>query len=513
MWSNCDIRSVKSEEHCRIGERLRPDTGIEEEITAQDLAEVRKLQELVWGLGIQNDALSERWRNVNTNNQSLSCVPIDCPSLLEKHKHFWDLLDPELTKINGDSESPSPHDSPIDIIVEQDGHNYGSYTHLPHDDILEETKRQGCMGSVTLLDRDTEKRADQSALDLVDLLNLEEYCVVDNDVSWLYETPKKQASAEQNESPIKWCRQVLDNPSPETEMACRELINILDHKTRWRSIFRRHSHRLPVAFPDNGSLCISSPPLYHRSTYRSQQTNKPNFSDDSDACLRSPMDKNERSPSVRPQDLTDVRIMAQMQEESLRQDYASIPATSTPFRSPAASMSPSNYSYSHLECGLGRLDTDAKTRCPSQLPHFRQSRFGQSPRSMGQPGYSSQQPMPSCQAATQSKLLKLATSRGASTIRLGSVGRSSSVSAKSLSSSKTATGAVRQSLRKSFQATSIRGLARAQSLSPSGLRIPYPSKDYSVEGYVTSHGRVYASSERSTISARSRLGQFANSRR
>ncbi|CDQ73869.1 unnamed protein product [Oncorhynchus mykiss] len=294
---------------------------MEQDIAALELVEVRKLHELVRRLEIQNESLTERRRNINTKNQALSGVLISCPSSLEENLNCCDLPDPEPAEVNGgDGISPPPLESPRDTLVRQDG----CYTHLPHSDMLEETHRQGCMGSEELVVRDTEKRAEHSSLEQVDLLDLEECCEVENEVSWLYESPKKEASAERsNESPIKWCRQVLDNPSPETEVACRTLINILDQKTRWSSIFSSRYHRRPIAFPDTGHRCMGSPsPRYQRSTDRSQQTNKPNSSDGNDAILPPSMDENEPSFSddsitmgYRLQDLTDVQIMARMQEE------------------------------------------------------------------------------------------------------------------------------------------------------------------------------------------------------
>lgn len=46
IWSNSAVQSVKSKERCRIGERLRPDTGMSRTL-------VRRLE-------IENEALSER---------------------------------------------------------------------------------------------------------------------------------------------------------------------------------------------------------------------------------------------------------------------------------------------------------------------------------------------------------------------------------------------------------------------------------------------------------------------
>lgn len=44
----------------------------------------------------------------------------------------------------------------------------------------------------------------------------------------LYVSPKKQVADPGHESPLKWCRQALDQRSPETELACRTLMSRLD---------------------------------------------------------------------------------------------------------------------------------------------------------------------------------------------------------------------------------------------------------------------------------------------
>ncbi|TDH04821.1 hypothetical protein EPR50_G00136470 [Perca flavescens] len=70
-----------------------------------------------------------------------------------------------------------------------------------------------------------ESQEEESALDSVELLDVEDN--VQDEESWLYES-KKQVLAERSESALKWCRHVLDNPSPEMEAACRSLINRLE---------------------------------------------------------------------------------------------------------------------------------------------------------------------------------------------------------------------------------------------------------------------------------------------
>ncbi|NWI65605.1 SLAIL protein, partial [Todus mexicanus] len=73
---------------------------------------------------------------------------------------------------------------------------------------------------------DPEGLPNNADLDEVKVLELES-CHEDDDDSWLYVSPRKPMD-QKTDSPLKWCRQVLDNPSPETEAACRTLINRLD---------------------------------------------------------------------------------------------------------------------------------------------------------------------------------------------------------------------------------------------------------------------------------------------
>ncbi|XP_054852496.1 SLAIN motif-containing protein-like isoform X2 [Eublepharis macularius] len=135
----------------------------------------------------------------------------------------------------------------------------------------------------------------ETTLDKVEVLELE--YGTDEEDSWLYVSPRK-SSIDEKESPLKWCRQVLDHPSPETEAACRTLINRLDQ----------------------GYLSMHSA-LSSQSSVESELST----SDDS------------ISMGYKLQDLTDVQVMARLQEESLRQDCASSSA-SVSRRSSSASL-------------------------------------------------------------------------------------------------------------------------------------------------------------------------------
>ncbi|XP_066496311.1 SLAIN motif-containing protein-like [Tiliqua scincoides] len=142
---------------------------------------------------------------------------------------------------------------------------------------------------------DVEGLFSETALDGVEVLELENGS--DEEDSWLYVSPRKP-SVDEKESPLKWCRQVLDHPSPETEAACRTFLGRLDQ----------------------GYLSMHSA-LSSQSSVDSELST----SDDS------------ISMGYKLQDLTDVQVMARLQEESLRQDCASSSA-SVSRRSSSASL-------------------------------------------------------------------------------------------------------------------------------------------------------------------------------
>ncbi|XP_061557696.1 SLAIN motif-containing protein-like isoform X2 [Phycodurus eques] len=153
----------------------------------------------------------------------------------------------------------------------------------------------------------------QTALDLVELLEFTDEA--EDDESWLYEAPKRQMSAD--ESPLRWCRHVLDNPSPETEAASRSLMNKLRQKSSssYGSVFSRQP---AVRRHADGA---SVDPYDGQTSANTTQDTADTF-DNSD--LRTPCES--MTTSYKLQDITDVHLMARIQEDSLRQDYISVPA-------------------------------------------------------------------------------------------------------------------------------------------------------------------------------------------
>ncbi|KAM8785083.1 SLAIN motif-containing protein 1 isoform 2-T2 [Rhynchonycteris naso] len=130
-------------------------------------------------------------------------------------------------------------------------------------------------------------------LDEVEPLDLESLAVWrdEDDYTWLYVGSSKTFSSEKSLSPLQWCRHVLDNPTPEMEAARRSLC-----------------HRLEQGYTSRGS------PLSPQSSIDSELST-------------SELEDDSISMGYKLQDLTDVQIMARLQEESLRQDYASTSAS------------------------------------------------------------------------------------------------------------------------------------------------------------------------------------------
>ncbi|XP_031176002.1 SLAIN motif-containing protein-like isoform X3 [Sander lucioperca] len=331
-----------------------------------------------------------------------------------------------------------------------------------------------------------ESQEEESVLDSVELIDVEDN--VQDEESWLYES-KKQVFVERSESALKWCRHVLDNPSPEMEAACRSLINRLDQRSSMSHFYRR--------------------PAVGSSTDKTSVSTTHNISDSSDYRL---------------QDITDVHIMAQIQEASLRQDYVSMPARRSP-ESPVIFPFYFNTTVENIDESTQGYKTEASSSsCWQPGLSSLSSSLRQSSTPVAKQGCQSPKLARLHQQVTQFKLLKLAQNQAAT-----SPGRTRSPLRTSLRSlqavrnsrcldnnnwqsadqityppsapSNSSLHSVRDSL---DPTTAVKRLLRSQSLSP--CRIPHPAK-----GYLSVNGCVFASPERSTITAWGRSVPFTQS--
>ncbi|XP_026074282.1 SLAIN motif-containing protein 1-like isoform X1 [Carassius auratus] len=209
---------------------------------------------------------------------------------------------------------------------------------------------------------------DATVLDELEILDLHLVLPIDgeSDYSWLYVSPKAKLFPHLLLlSPLQWCRHVLDNPRPEVELAKRSLCNQLDQAKRWRSVLSSSvlfspvdelsslsssskpftkpalteqtdppspNHQKSLTGRNCSSLTERSPTfLYHMATHSNshwQRPLSPESSIDSDLSV-SELEDDTISMSYKLQDMTDVEVMARLQEESLRQEYASTSATAT----------------------------------------------------------------------------------------------------------------------------------------------------------------------------------------
>ncbi|XP_070969271.1 SLAIN motif-containing protein 1-like isoform X1 [Oncorhynchus clarkii lewisi] len=295
--------------------------------------EVKKLQELVRKLERQNEQLRTRANGCTGSPHILPpspaymagsyCIPSPLPTLL----------------CQSSLESFFPLDEPFE------------YLHSHYVD--------------TALDTEADYM-ERTVLDEVDILDLDAvFSIEDSEATWLYVSAKARLWGESPVTPLQWSRQVLDSPRTEVESA-RSLCLRLDQVHRWRGVFSSHSSPalplrrvagvspLSASFsrscstppPADRPASFSSPlhPLLHlsltpvgkaeriptflpanHSANRSRSLQRfllsPQSSMDSELSA-SELEDDAITQGYKLQDLVDVQVMARLQEDSLRQDYA-----------------------------------------------------------------------------------------------------------------------------------------------------------------------------------------------
>ncbi|KAM7407126.1 hypothetical protein PAMA_003045 [Pampus argenteus] len=333
-----------------LNPQMMADVNGNNKITNAEL-EVLKLQELVRKLERQNEQLRTRANAVNNCSTgphvqtSLSCLlggtasPSDCfsskYSILSPTQSY-----PCVPGLRGSTEEPFAYFHPSSASPDaaaEDSSAAGPAT------VLDE---------VDVLDLDTLLPVDPCSLD-----------------SWLYVSPKAKTHGERVLSPLQWCRQVLDHPGPEVELAKMTLCHRLDQVKRWRGVSSVRPYSCieglntlscpvlpytkpaaltesPAPLPSSGqsllqstlplrtscSLSDRAPTFLSNSTLhnigRRRGAISPQSSVDSEAGV-SELEDDSISMGYKLQDMTDVEVMARLQEESLRQDYASTSTTAS----------------------------------------------------------------------------------------------------------------------------------------------------------------------------------------
>ncbi|XP_017566328.2 SLAIN motif-containing protein 1a isoform X3 [Pygocentrus nattereri] len=260
--------------------------------------EVKKLQELVRKLERQNEQLRTR---ANTANSCPSaghlCSNSSCSGLLTAGQFYTG---------NYSVSSPSATGS------------FGPHTTeelYPYFHPQREAENNGC---------------EQTALDEAEMLDLSALLPIDGQAedTWLYVSPKAKLYPQYPLSPLQWCRHVLDNPSPEVELAKRSLCYRLEQAPSSPS--SQCLLQQPLTGRSCGGLAERSPSfLYHTATQnysRPHAAVSPQSSTDNDFST-SELEDDSISMDYKLQDMTDVQVMARLQEESLRQEYATTSAT------------------------------------------------------------------------------------------------------------------------------------------------------------------------------------------
>ncbi|XP_015207253.2 SLAIN motif-containing protein-like isoform X1 [Lepisosteus oculatus] len=401
-----------------LGEGQGPQFEADQALPGTELEEVRKLQELVRRLEIQNQQLRNRGGKTlrgdsssclsaacNVNDRTLGDCPLSATSLRPDDNDDnisvrATNFEPPLQDSSSSGDESSTHEPQSSRLQEEElaeglrcGSHLAGYMELPQShrqggDGEEETQQRPLLDCT---DQDphtedcgeeegAESRLGLSALDEVEVLDLEDCDEAEDEDSWLYVSPKKQVVTEQRpESPLKWCRQVLDHPSPETEAACRTLLYRLDQTARWKNIYSSPSTQC-VYSSTSETACSSTAlnsPGYHKSTNKTLLTcgssgyMSMHSALSSQSSVDSELSTSDDSISMgyKLQDLTDVQIMARLQEESLRQDYASSSASVSRRSSSASLQSLRRGTYSDQEFDTYSLEDEEEACCLSHRGH------------------------------------------------------------------------------------------------------------------------------------------------